>query len=125
MRQNLKQSNCPNVIDYFSLDVDFVTLECLKNFPLDDFKFKFMTFEHDIYAGRQETIDRKNITPVFLQEKGYTRLIDNILIRDHGAYEDWYISNECVDLISLFKGVNNIFAEEALKILKESKLKIS
>lgn len=125
MKENLTSVNCPKIIDYFSLDVDFVSLECLRKFPLDDYRFKFMTFEHDIYAGRQETIDRKNITPVFLKEKGYTRLIDNILISPQGAYEDWYISDEYQDLISLFNGKSNIFAHDALNILKESKLKIN
>jgi len=121
----LKASNCPNNIDYISLDIDHGSLKCLQNFPLNDYKFKFMTFEHDLYAGRQETIDRKNITPIFLEKCGYSRLIDNILIHPQGPYEDWYISNQYTEIINIFKDKKNIYAEEAYQILEDSKLQIS
>jgi hypothetical protein len=120
----LEQSNCPNNIDYFSLDIDHPSFTCLQNFPLSKYRFKFMTFEHDIYAPRSDTIERKEKTPILLQKFGYTRFIDNIHIYGHGPYEDWYISNEYTDIINLFKDQSNIYAHDALAILIESKLQI-
>lgn len=120
----LSQSNAPQIIDYISLDIDEASLPAIGAFPFHKYKFKFMTFEHDLYSGRQDSIDRKNITPIFLKEKGYERLIDGIVIGGHGPFEDWYISEEYTDLISLFKGVSNITPDEALNILIDSKLKI-
>ena len=42
-----------NIIDYFSFDLEppILTLEVLKKFPFDKYKFRVITFEHDFYRG--------------------------------------------------------------------------
>jgi hypothetical protein len=45
-------------LSYLSLDIDFATLECLKNLPLSKLRFSVLTVETDEYRqpGRRDTI---------------------------------------------------------------------
>jgi hypothetical protein len=101
----LDEQNFPKNIDYISLDIDEASLDCLKYFPLDKYRFKFLTFEHDIYAQRPDCIARKNETPVLLDKFGYVKLIDNVMYNGL-PYEDWYIDptyfdmNRFIDIIN-------------------------
>uniref|UniRef100_A0A6C0B006 Methyltransferase n=1 Tax=viral metagenome TaxID=1070528 RepID=A0A6C0B006_9ZZZZ len=49
LENNYKSTN----IDYFSFDLEppLVTLEVLKKFPFNKYKFGVITFEHDFYRG--------------------------------------------------------------------------
>lgn len=85
----LEQYSCPQIIDYISLDVDECSLLCLQNFPLSRYRFKFLTFEHDIYAGRPDCIARKVESPRLLESFGYTKIVDNVIVNNL-PYEDWY-----------------------------------
>lgn len=97
MEKTLEQYSCPKIIDYISLDVDECSLLCLNSFPLSSYRFKFLTFEHDIYAGRQDCIDRKFKTPELLESFGYTKIIDNVIVNDL-PYEDWYVDLSFFDI---------------------------
>jgi hypothetical protein len=92
----LLKEQSPLVIDYLSLDIDDFSLPCLFNFPHFEFKFKFLTFEHDIYAGRQDCIDRKNKTTPFLENLGYLKIADNVCWNNL-PYEDWFIHPQYID----------------------------
>lgn len=97
MRATLQELSAPKVIDYISLDIDQASLTCLQNFPLDEYRFKFMTFEHDLYSGRPDSIDRKNIAPQLLQEFGYIRIANNVLWNNL-PYEDWFVDPSYFDM---------------------------
>ncbi len=90
MKKILLELDAPKTIDYISLDIDQASLICLQNFPLSDYRFKFMTFEHDLYSGRPDCIDRKNIAPQLLQKFGYVRIANNVLWNNM-PYEDWFV----------------------------------
>ena len=44
-----EENEFPTSIDYLSLDVDTVSLEVLKILPMDEYRFKVITIEHDGY----------------------------------------------------------------------------
>ena len=94
LKNILKKYNAPKVIDYISLDVDKANLDTLINFPLDEYRFKFLTFEHDIYAqgehGRCDPWARKHYGELILLKYGYIKLVDNIICNNL-PYEDWYV----------------------------------
>ena len=87
-----KGLSVPDVIDYISLDLDPAsnTLKALKALPLDKYKFKVMTFEHDSYShGEEEAIEARE----YLESLGYILLHKDIPCA-FGPFEDWYISGE-------------------------------
>jgi len=101
----LAKENSPKSIDYLSLDIDDFSLPCLLNFPHDKYRFKFLTFEHDIYAGRQDCIDRKNQTTPFLENLGYIKIADNVHC-NNVPYEDWFVDPKYFN-IERFKNIKN------------------
>ena len=109
INQLLKDNNCPAVIDYLSFDVDDGTEGALGFFPLQDFKFKVITFEHDLYHMGDK---RKNLAFDKFKDE-YEILIENIVLSKHGAYEDWYIHKSlCADLNKIF--LKNVTPNEIL-----------
>lgn len=108
----LKKYNCPKIIDYLSFDIDESTQKVIRKFPFEEFKFKFITFEHDLYANGPDV--KKEAYNIFTKH-GYSRLIDNVNLSPHGAVEDWYIKEEYFNHINL-RFLKNI---EHSKILQE------
>lgn len=106
----LVENNCPQVIDYFSFDVDGATETVLKNLKLDYFKFKFITFEHDLYH-RPPTL--KNLAKEKFKDE-YEILIENVMLRGHGAVEDWYVHKELTrDLNKIY--LKDMYIEDILR----------
>jgi hypothetical protein len=102
LKKILDEENVPKVIDYISLDIDHASLICLQNFPLREYRFKFMTFEHDIYAGRDECIARKIVAPELLKSFNYVKIADNVQYMHGFAFEDWYVDPTYFDM-GMFK----------------------
>ena len=87
-------------IDYLSLDVDEVSTNVLMNLPMDEYKFKVITLEHDsyIYGDKYRGVQRK-----YLEEKGYFLLCGNVCVQQPGLisgqywhesplpFEDWWV----------------------------------
>jgi hypothetical protein len=99
----LKRNNFPPVIDYLQLDIDpsINTFNCLLKMPLSDYKFKVITFEHDIHADPQNAI-YQSIGHSFLENHGYQRIAKNV--RYNGfAFEDWYVNPSFVNLSDIPK----------------------
>jgi hypothetical protein len=89
-RELFDSNNVPLEIDYISLDCDgTVTLEALKNLPLDKYKVNVITFEHELYKDgpffREES--RK-----YLESLGYYRICSDVC-NNGSPYEDWYINS--------------------------------
>lgn len=90
-----------NIIDYFSFDLEppLLTLEVLKRFPFDKYKFKVITFEHDFYRGFNTLNPSRDI---FLKN-GYRKIkreYMNIYDVDKRIYlsEDWWIHPELISV---------------------------
>lgn len=84
----------PTSIDYLSLDVDEACLGVLKKLPLDKYRFKVITIEHDgHYYGDLYKVPQREI----LRSKGYYLLCQDVLnqsglnIGQEHAWEDWWI----------------------------------
>jgi hypothetical protein len=88
-----------NVIDYFSFDLEppLVTLEVLKNFPFDKFKFRVVTYEHDFYR-KYDTLNPSR--KIFL-ENGYRKIsksyMDSYCLTLYLS-EDWWIHPDLVSI---------------------------
>lgn len=77
----------PRVIDYLSLDVDGYYDEVLKKIPLNDYVFKVITIEHDLYRFGDVFQKEERRT---LRSYGYHLLCSNV--KDNGLmFEDWWI----------------------------------
>lgn len=107
----LTNNNCPAIIDYLSFDVDDATEKVLDNFPLNNFKFKIITFEHDLYHMGDT---RKNLA--FSKFKNdYEILIENVTLSNYGPYEDWYIHKELCDKMNKIR-LKNVTPNQILNV---------
>lgn len=109
IKEVLDAHSCPRVIDYVSLDIDQASFECLKRFPFGDYEFKFMTFEHDSYANRSDTVERKIEAPKLLHSLGYSTLVEDVICNGL-PYEDWFINPKffTTDLIQKYHKMKGI-----------------
>jgi len=84
----------PKSIDYLSLDVDTVSLDVLKIIPLNEYRFKVITIEHDayLYGDKYRNPQRK-----ILEKSKYLFLCSNVYVEQPGyegkecPFEDWWI----------------------------------
>lgn len=80
-------------IDYLSMDIEGHELTVLEKFPFDEFSFKLMTIEHNLYCDGPE---KKDKLYELLTRNGYVRVVDNAPCLDPNPawymqpYEDWY-----------------------------------
>jgi hypothetical protein len=89
----VEELNLPYHMDYLSFDLEppEVTLEALKNFPLDKLSFNAVTYEHDAYRQWGPIYEHREI---FFQY-GYDLVGENL--RNGGCtMEEWFI-HESVD----------------------------
>tara|TARA_R100000808_G_C2154277_1_gene165153 strand:- start:7225 stop:7791 length:567 start_codon:yes stop_codon:yes gene_type:complete len=84
-----EECNMPKVIDYLSLDLEppQLTLQALYKIPFDDYKFKCVTYETDVYR----TLETVEPSRKLFAEKGY------ILVQEMGSQDDFYIHPDCVN----------------------------
>lgn len=89
----LDQNNCPLIIDYLSIDIEPVSLLGLKEFPLSKYRFKFLTFEHDLYVNPKENIKNKNESFDILTSYGYYRFAEDVTTPNSETrfFEDWWV----------------------------------
>lgn len=94
----LKENNSPKVIDYISLDIDDASLDGLLALPLNDYSFKLMTFEHDLYGNREICHIKKKESHRILSSLGYKCVTEDVLAySDSGPYEDWFFNPKYID----------------------------
>lgn len=91
----LRQLNAPAVIDYLSYDIDLATEVSFNNLSLKEYKFKFVTFEHNKYHGDigGNWSGQKQLAQERFLAAGYEILIDDVCL-ECGPVEDWYILPE-------------------------------
>jgi len=105
----LDDYNCPEEIDYLSIDVDDAQLKVFNDFDFDRYKFKVLTLEHNLFQSLPEcTQDRseehkKNILKEHtyyrkvLSDYGYKLLWANVCLNEYGPVEDWFVDEETFD----------------------------
>jgi hypothetical protein len=75
------------MVDYASIDVDFLTYETLKNLFMHGIHFRCATIEHDAYrfGDTLREPERK-----LMEVMGYRRILSDV---GHNGfpYEDWYL----------------------------------
>lgn len=92
----LKNNNCPNVIDYLSLDIEGYEYIILKDFNFEEFHINTMTVEHNLYLDGPE--NKEKIYDL-LTKKGFVRVVEDAPCLDKNPqwynkpYEDWYINS--------------------------------
>jgi hypothetical protein len=87
----LVAGNFPSIVDYLQLDIDpsINTFNCLLKIPFEQFQFRVITFEHDLYVSPQNKI-YQDLGHSYLESFGYVRIAKNV--RYNGlAFEDWYV----------------------------------
>lgn len=95
-RDLLEKNDFPSVIDYLQLDIEPAqnTYACLLRIPFDKFRFRVITFEHDLYISPSNQIFKDKAFE-YLNKLGYLRVANNVKNSDN-AYEDWYVNEELV-----------------------------
>jgi hypothetical protein len=92
--QVFKEYEFPKSIDYLSLDVDTLSLDMLKILPLDEYRFKVITIEHDAYLYGDEYREQQRS---ILESFGYLLLCSNVYVQQPGyegkeyPFEDWWV----------------------------------
>lgn len=107
--QEIQKFYKSNVIDYFSFDLEppLLTLEVLKKFPFDKYKFRVVTFEHDYYRG----FNTLNPSREFFLKHGYRKIKAEVMFKfdftnSINMSEDWWIHP---DLISVPEDILDVF----------------
>jgi hypothetical protein len=107
-----KQYNYPNNMDYLQIDVEAnngSTLETLKKLNdnlFKDYKFRTVTFEHDVYNTNY--LNTREKSREIFKDAGYIRVFDDIACDKTGRpLEDWYVYPTLIDMDLVNTIVNN------------------
>jgi len=74
----LAKHNCPNDIDYLSIDTEGSEYEILRHFDFDKYNIQCITCEHNFGAVQQNVLE-------LLLSKGYKRKLEGFT-----GWDDWY-----------------------------------
>lgn len=93
-----EENRFPKFIDYLSLDVDTTSLEVLKILPLNEYRFRVITIEHDAYIHGDTY---RKYQREILKKHGYKLVCSNVVVPNpqHQGYdgfsacpfEDWWV----------------------------------
>lgn len=95
----LEENNYPELSDYLSFDVDDATEKVLSELDLSRYKFRTITFEHNIYQSKSDRFPKKSREMAerlysFSREKftsfGYRLIKPDVSLDGYGSVEDWY-----------------------------------
>lgn len=118
------------VIDYLQLDIEvsngstIKTLERLDDEVFDKYRFRVITFEHDLYTGWCGEDTRRRSREIF-NRRGYIRVFGdvkhNLSAQWCVAFEDWYVHPDLVDMeyINRIKRDGSLNHDEILEILNQ------
>ena len=110
----LKKHNIPKVIDYISMDADDANIEVMQNFPFNEYEFKIMTYETDLYSNsrRQQVCEQ-----ILSDHPQYIQFLKNAQLEDGKAWEDWWINKNYFDKSILDVKSKNMYWKDFLKRL--------
>jgi len=99
----------PEIIDYLQLDCEppQTTYDILLSIPLERYRFRVITFEHDFYADASRKIREKS--RIYLRENGYELIVNDIAPDHKSTFEDWWVDPELVDpkIVALMKSIKD------------------
>ena len=111
-KELLKKFSFPHLIDYLQVDIEppANTFKALYKVLKSGYKFKVVTFEHDLYASKINLVF-KILAKLFLYSYGY-RLVANNVRNGSASQEDWYLNREIRPDLKLRKNQDfrNLFA---------------
>jgi hypothetical protein len=118
----LRDNFSSDVIDYLQLDIEPCknTFEALLMIPLDKYKFRVITYEHDHYVDITRSFRDKSRR--YLKSMGYTLVFNDISPHEDCSFEDWWVHKELIDypifkkLISAPRGEINLAKDIMLKL---------
>lgn len=81
-------------IDFLSLDIEppDATLEVMVRLPMDRFRFRIASIEHDFYRDENGAL-RRELVRTYMAWRGYL-FVCEVGCSNHGPIEDWYIHQE-------------------------------
>lgn len=91
----LQAAGLPAVIDYLSLDIDppANSLRALQRLPHQSYRFRVITFEHDLsFGGSAERVQSRRL----LRDLGYELLVADVSWCGH-VVEDWWVDPSLTD----------------------------
>jgi FkbM family methyltransferase len=80
----LKSASAPKTIDYLSVDTEGSEYSIMKDFPFNDYKFNFITIEHNY--GRQ----RKKLNDLFC-DNGYIEIMPHL-----SSCDFWFVNAQII-----------------------------
>ncbi len=91
--------NLPRRCEYLSLDIEPMqnTLKALHRLPLDEYRFKVITYETDFYdpATSRATAEQvRSQARRLLESKNYVRVASDVEIVKGAPFEDWWLDGE-------------------------------
>jgi hypothetical protein len=121
----LKLNQCPEEIDYISIDVDDAQSKVFNEFDFDTYKFKVLTLEHNLFQSFDKSNHTEEHKLKILQEHklyrqkllnlGYKILWGNVILDGYGPLEDWYVNEKIYEKFKHLKS-ENINCSEIMKI---------
>jgi len=106
VNEHLESLNCPEEIDYISLDVDDAQWKVFNEFDWDKYKFRVLTLEHNLFQSHDIKLQshsdehKSRIQKEYavyrnvLSSKGYKILWGNVALDGYGPVEDWWVNEE-------------------------------
>jgi hypothetical protein len=120
------------VIDYLQFDLEVKnesTIKCLEIFDrdiFDNYQFRVITFEHDLYTGWCGDDTRRRSREIF-EKRGYLRVFSDVKHNLNTTwcvpFEDWYVKPELVDMeyINKITRDDSLNHDDIIKILHKYK----
>lgn len=127
-KQLFQQCNAPKVIDYLSIDIEPSSLAALVRFPFDEYDFKVLTIEHDLYNMPYGVVQKRELS-LYMKDKNYVKIVEDVGLVDSTTrfLEDWYINPKYlheyrvsnIDKLYYFRrNPNDIIVDLAQKVTK-------
>ena len=115
--------DCPDTIDYISLDVDDAQLKVFNEFDWGKYRFKVLTLEHNLFQSQdielqshdgehKEKIKKEhNHYREVLSGQGYEILYADVVLDGYGPVEDWWVDKEIYEKYKSYKTKNKNYKE--------------
>lgn len=98
----------PPYIDYLSLDIDFATLDALKNLPLKTTRFGIITIEDDQWRFGNQLREEEHI---ILRAHAYELICDDVCGTAGMPFESWWVSKELAPKAERLKCKGRLFSD--------------
>lgn len=102
-RQLFKKNSVPKIVDYLSIDLEpaSTTYECLLKIPFEEYQFRVVTFEHDLYRDPKKNIEYLEGARAFLKQFNLMPLDVRRSLKNSGydtdkisVQEDWFLNTK-------------------------------